>query len=292
MIGELERTAPRRTGGDGRQNRHDNSGVPARPATNPDTSGLYPALSSLPSISLAELNAKAELMTRVDRKYFVPRALFIDLLEQSAGQFRTLEIGNIRVFRYRTTYFDTPQFDFYRQHAQGRRHRFKVRTRTYCESGDCRLEVKSKGYRGQTVKKRIPHDPESPTSLDRSDLDFIGPIIGTDPATAPVLRPVLETIYRRATLCHDDQRVTCDIELENSADGVVHYGPSDVLVETKSSGAAGPLDLLLRTAGVRAHSVSKYCVAASLLYPGLPRNKWNRTLSRYFGVAPRFRVAA
>ncbi|GAB3560446.1 polyphosphate polymerase domain-containing protein [Spelaeicoccus albus] len=263
--------------------------VPPRPTRRPDTSGLYSAMSSLPPISLTELNAQAELMTRVDRKYFVPRELFVDLLERSAGQFRALQIGRTRVFRYRTIYFDTPQFEFFRQHAQGRRHRFKVRTRTYCESGDCRLEVKSKGYRDRTVKQRIAHDPTRSAALSLGDLDFIGRITGTDPTG---LRPVLETLYRRATLCHDDQRVTCDIELQNTAGSLVHEGPSDVLVETKSSGSAGPLDLLLRSAGVRTHSVSKYCVAASLLYPELPHNKWNRTLSRYFGAEPRYQTAA
>lgn len=289
MIDEIEYGIPGRIPDDAAHGLRAECGVPARPARDPDTSGLYPALSSLAPISLADLNAKAELMTRVDRKYFVPRALFIDLLERSAGQFRALEIDNARVFRYRTIYFDTPAFDFFRQHAQGRRHRFKVRTRTYCQSGDCRLEVKSKGYREQTVKQRIAHSRETPDVLDVKDFAFISSITGTDSAA---LRPVLETIYHRATLYHAHQRVTCDIELENLAGGQVHYGPSDVLVETKSSGPSGPLDLLLRSAGVRAHSVSKYCVAASLLYPELPRNKWNRTLSRYFGVAPRFRSAA
>lgn len=265
------------------QERPTPAAVPARPSYAPDTSGLYPALGAPAPISLTELNAKAELMTRVDRKYFVPRGLFVELLEQSAGRFRVLEIGGMRVFRYRTIYFDTPSFDFFRQHAQGRRHRFKVRTRTYCESGDCRLEVKSKGYRGRTVKQRIPHARDEPDLLDRRDREFISAVTGSDSST---LRPVLETIYHRATLCHADQRVTCDLELENLAGDRVSHGPSDVLVETKSAGGQGPLDLLLRQAGVREHSVSKYCVAASLLYPELPRNKWNRTLSRYFSAAP------
>ncbi|QPZ38885.1 polyphosphate polymerase domain-containing protein [Paramicrobacterium chengjingii] len=240
---------------------------------------LLDHLSDLEPISLDQLNEQARLMTRVDRKYFVPRALLAAMLGQMPGEFRVLEIDRARLFSYRTVYFDSPEFRFYRQHVQGRRHRYKVRTRTYCESGDCMLEVKSKGYRGQTVKERIDHDPLTPSDLTASDTAFIERIIGENAAR---LRPVLETVYRRATLCHDDQRVTLDLDLECISGNESHFGPSDVLVETKSPGGKGPLDRALLTAGVRPHSVSKYCVAASLLYPHLPGNAWRRTMRRYF----------
>ncbi|WP_166998933.1 polyphosphate polymerase domain-containing protein [Paramicrobacterium fandaimingii] len=245
----------------------------------PSATPLLNHLDTLEPISLDQLNEQARLMTRVDRKYFVPRAILAELLDQMPGEFRVLEIERTRLFRYRTIYFDSPDFRFFRQHAQGRRHRYKVRTRTYCESGDCMLEVKSKGYRGQTVKERIDHDPEAPHTLSATDHSFIDEIIGEDAAR---LRPMLETIYHRATLCHDDQRVTLDLDLECLAGGASHAGPSDVLVETKSPGGRGPLDRTLLTAGVRPHSVSKYCVAASLLYPHLPSNAWHRTLRHYF----------
>lgn len=248
------------------------------------TTILRGPLEALDPISLDELNAHAELMTRVDRKYFVPRDLFSGLVDQASDEFRALEIDGIRLFEYRTIYFDSPDFRFFRQHAQGRRHRFKVRTRTYCESGDCRLEVKSKGYRGQTVKQRIAHDPEHPGQLGPEAMEFIESITGED---ASQLRPVLETVYRRATLCHDDQRVTCDVDLTCVSGDEVHRGPEDVLVETKTSGAQGPLDRMLRDSGIRPHSVSKYCVAASLLYPHLPSNAWRRTMNRYFGAPMR-----
>lgn len=242
---------------------------------------LLDHLCDLEPISLEQLNEQARLMTRIDRKYFVSRAVLTEVLGRMPGEFRVLEIDRTRVFRYSTVYFDSPEFRFFRQHAQGRRHRYKVRTRTYCESGDCMLEVKSKGYRGQTVKERIDHDPSTPHELTASDTAFVERIIGEDAAR---LRPVLETVYHRATLCHDDQRVTLDLDLECISGEASHSGPTDVLVETKSPGGRGPLDRMLLEAGVRPHSVSKYCVAASLLYPHLPSNAWRRTLRRYFAA--------
>jgi hypothetical protein len=99
---------------------------------------------------------------------------------------------------------------------------------------------------------------------------------------AAVLRPVLETVYHRTTLCRGEQRVTLDADLECLAGESGFQGPDDVLVETKSPGAAGDLDRALLSRGIRPHSVSKYCVSAALLYPHLPRNPWARTLRRYF----------
>lgn len=237
------------------------------------------ALDRLRPVGLDELNEQAGLMTRVDRKYFVPLDVYERLLEASAADHRVLEIDGRRCFRYRSVYFDSPDFGFFRQHVQRRRHRFKVRTRTYCDSGGCHLEVKSKGYRGQTVKERIPHEPADAARLDEPALDFVAGIVGPD---AERLRPVLETVYHRVTLTRGDQRVTCDFDLECLAGGRRHVGPADVLVETKSPGGTGAWDLWLRQEGIRPHSVSKYCVAASLLYPGLPSNPWRRTMRRYF----------
>ena len=105
---------------------------------------------------------------------------------------------------------------------QRRRHRFKVRTRTYCDSGDCLLEVKSKGYRGRTVKQRIPHDAERPGELGIDARRFVTSITGEDAAG---LRPVLETFYHRTTLSQGRQRVTLDVDLECAAGASGFHGP-------------------------------------------------------------------
>jgi hypothetical protein len=145
---------------------------------------LETQLQRLTPISLDEINAQARLMTRVDRKYFLPRGLFIDLLAATRDDFRVLEIDGKHRFEYRTAYFDTPDFRFYRDHVQERRHRFKVRTRTYVDTGTCHLEVKSKGYRGQTVKERIAHPLDSPLTLTDGDREFIDSVLGGPPARA------------------------------------------------------------------------------------------------------------
>ncbi|SJN18874.1 hypothetical protein FM104_01990 [Microbacterium esteraromaticum] len=236
-------------------------------------------IGSLPPISLAELDASAALMSRVDRKYFVPRDLLARLLSEE--DLRVLEIDDVRTFRYRTVYLDTPDFTFFRQHVQRRRNRFKVRTRLYCDSRDCRLEVKSKGLRGMTVKQRRAHDPARLGHLDTDGREYVTELIGPD---AESLQPVLETDYRRTTLTDSHHRITIDQDLDSVSEMQRIPGPEELLVETKSPDGAGALDRMLLRTGIRPHSVSKYCLAASLLYPHLPGNDWARIRRRYWGV--------
>ena len=255
----------------------DRAGSPAEVSAVPGD--LQSHLKLFEPISLLELNDQAELMARTDRKYFVPVELFADLLKRTAADFRILEIGGQRHFRYRSVYFDTPEFSFYRHHVQKRRHRYKVRTRTYCDSGDCLLEVKGKGYRGQTVKQRIAHDATAARQLDSEARQFAADIVGPD---AHRLGPAVETRYERITLSRGPQRVTCDLGLQLLEGDWNRNGPDDVLVETNSDGARGLWDELLRIEGIRSESVSKYGVAASLLRPELPRSPWHRVINRYF----------
>lgn len=256
--------------------------------TSPLIDEIDAQLQYLEPITLEEINTEARLMTRVDRKYFLPRELFSELIDATRDDFRVLTIEEKQRFMYRTVYFDSPEFRFFRDHVQRRRHRFKVRTRTYVDTGTCHLEVKSKGYRGQTVKQRIDHPIDRPRHLTSAATEFIDSIVGDTPGRVPPskqLQPVLETIYDRVTLCHDGQRLTCDLDIRAINAGESHLGPQDVLVETKSEGGSGLWDQLLKEAGIRPHQVSKYCVAAALLYPELPSNPWARTIDHYFRTA-------
>ena len=268
------------------ENSHDTTFEDTAPG---DLSAIDAQLAKMEPITLPELNAQARLMTRVDRKYFVPRELFRDLLIATQEDFQVLEIAGRHRFEYRTVYFDTPEFRFFRDHVQGRRRRFKIRTRTYVDTGTCHLEVKSKGYRGQTVKQRIAHPIDRPTELTGAGQNFVDAILDTQGGvsakpriSAADLDPVLETVYDRITLTHDHQRLTCDLDIETRNGSETHDGPGDVLVETKSADGVSIWDHLLKQAGIREHRVSKYCVGASLLNPQLPANPWNGTIRRYF----------
>ncbi|GAB6985654.1 polyphosphate polymerase domain-containing protein [Nocardioides pyridinolyticus] len=249
---------------------------------------LAEAVSRLPPVSLEAVLATAELQTRVDRKYVVPLDLFVRVLGQLEGELSALQIGDLRLFRYESVYFDTPELATYRLHAHGRRRRIKIRTRAYLDSGECLLEFKRTGGRGETVKERHPYRLAARHELDADASALARERLGELGVTTP-LTAVLTTAYHRTTLVDRARgsRVTCDVNLRfEGRDRTV--GPLDdfVLVESKTVGAGSPVDRALRRAGSRPVSLSKYCVGMAVLDPALPANRWNRELRRHFGWAP------
>ena len=122
-------------------------------------------------ISLDELNNAAALQTRTDRKYLLTWDQFQTLLPQ-LNHCRVLEIDGRRWFRYRSMYFDTLSLASYLGAAHGSPRRFKVRTRTYVDSGECYIEAKLRNRRGQTVKSRQVHRGPDET-IDDTDRTFL-----------------------------------------------------------------------------------------------------------------------
>lgn len=258
--------------------------------TDPTSSSapLDDLLRVLPAISLPEVLQQAELQTRVDRKYIVGRATFDRMIADLGEAFSCLTIDDRTVARYRSIYFDTDDLAFFHQHLQGRRRRFKVRTRTYLDSDTSVLEVKAKGLRSVTVKERLPLPGEAASQLDDLAYGFVAGAIGSD-AYRGTLALALETHYRRATLLDEStqSRVTCDTDLRFRRGNAEATGlRNEVLVETKSIGGRCPTDRWLQTQGVRPTSMSKYCLGVALLYPHVRANPWHRVLKRHFDWSP------
>src|SRR5690606_24642812 len=133
------------------------------------------ALEAFAPIGLAAVVDAAALQTRVDSKYLLGPAAYERFRERPAetGDWSCLEIDRRRRFAYESVYFDTPDLLTYRQHRQGRRRRFKVRSRTYADSGECVFEIKLKGSRRNTVKRRIPYPAADAGRLTEAAADFL-----------------------------------------------------------------------------------------------------------------------
>jgi hypothetical protein len=237
---------------------------------------------------LAEVLAVAELQSRVDRKYLLSPEQFGRFLAERGSSLAVLEIDGLRAFRYESVYFDTPDLAAYHQAATGRPNKFKVRTRTYVDSAQCMLEVKTKGGRGETIKERTSYLLSDRERLDERAETFVGQRVRLA-GGAGSLAPVLRTRYSRASLVDlaAGTRVTCDARLECTAPGrATAQMNSHVLVEVKSLRGATAVDRAIWAMGLRPVPISKYCVGMALVHPHLPANRWNRTLRRYFDWTP------
>jgi hypothetical protein len=257
--------------------------VGARPASRART-GLLAATSGLPPVSLTEVLEHAALDTRVDVKYVVPSRLFAGLVARLGRRLRVLEIDGRRAFGYQSVYFDTPDLLSYHDHLQDNRRRFKVRTRTYLDSGDCVLEVKVKGRRSATVKHRGPYPVEERFRLNAAGRRFVSAYVDPPDVTA-LLRPILVTSYHRLTLVDLDRgvRITCDADLICRSGDRWTEGLGDrLLVEMKSPTTPSALAHLFHDIGVRPAVFSKYCLAVAMLADDVRANPWHRTLRRHF----------
>ena len=273
----------------------------------------------LASTGLTELNSAAGLLTRVDRKYLVPLERAQDLINGLTPDTRVLDIDGRRRFSYASTYFDTPGLEAFMLTARKRRRRFKVRTRTYLDSGLCFLEVKTRGARGTTVKRRMGYHPDDASRLTGPGRAFVAACLASTGVTGPAaareiaaaLRPVLATTYERTTLHLPDAeaRATIDTALtwqrltpgaRTRAAAVTAGAPqalrparltaaindgepvavADVaVVETKNPATPSPADRALWDVGHRPTRISKYATGMALLHPELPANRWYRTLT-------------
>lgn len=250
--------------------------------------GFSPALSGWTRVDLDEVNGRAALLNRAEHKYPTSSTVAMAALERLRDSFDVLEIGDRAVFTYETVYFDTDSLRAYRQHVQGKRRRFKIRSRLYVESDLYFFEVKLKGERGRTIKHRMPYDADRHGTVGPDAAEFARQCLEQTygEGLGEPLAPRLSMRFHRMTLVGRGapERVTIDYDLQfRRADGVVVCAPDDtVIVEVKSEHGRGVADRQLRRGGARPAACSKYCVGLNLVRTDLAYNRFKPVLVRHF----------
>lgn len=238
-------------------------------------------------VALDELLRRAALQQRVDRKYVVDREALAELLRRLPERFTVLEIDGIRLFSYRTMYFDSPSLLTYRAHVQGRRRRFKCRSRLYVDSDLHMIEVKLKGLRGETVKERLEAPAETHGIWDAAAHAFLAEQLRRHYGLAveTELEPTVQMAYSRVTLADVEagERLTIDVGLRyDTGDSSFVLAPGTAIVESKSALGHASADRLLRELEIRPVSCSKYCVGIALTRPDAHANDFLRLARRHF----------
>ncbi|MFE0381697.1 polyphosphate polymerase domain-containing protein [Streptomyces inhibens] len=261
----------------------------------PAVRALVRAAMAARPVPLADVQARAELLTRFGTSYLVPVEVFAvfaaELTDRRrpGGPFAALCINGRRWFRYHSLYYDTPDLRSFHDHRQGSRLRYKIRERRYEDTGERQFEIKLKGRRGETVKHRQPLLPGD-AALGPAPRGFLASVLDRAYGiAAPTdLGRSLETDYTRATLVADGQRITCDAALlcrdpENGR--TVRADGGLVLVETKTTGRPTEADRLLHGYGVRPAAFTKYCGGLSALRPELAAGHCRRAVRTAFPTA-------
>jgi hypothetical protein len=238
--------------------------------TSASPADVHTALRSFAPISLEETNKSARMLKRIDNKYVVNKSKLRSILDQLRTDFRILEIDDCSIFSYESCYFDDEQRCFY-EHLQGRRQRFKVRTRRYVESDKAFFEVKLKGKRGQTDKSRETCDDYYSFVINDDERQMMRGLYEKryGKCFPYKLAPALHVSYRRFTLVSASgrERITVDFNLgfETPMGRRAFIGDDFIIIETKTADGRGKSDRALKRQHVRGVAgCSKYCLGMVL----------------------------
>lgn len=242
-------------------------------------------------ITLDEMSG-IKLMNRTDTKFVTTVERLQALLMLAHDDYWAQEIDGKRIANYYTAYFDTPDNNMYIVHQNGHAGRQKLRIRSYVDSGQNFLEVKTKNNHGRTKKKRVdmvgfdPIHPDHNIRFLRQDEQFrsydmfLQKHLRYDPT---VLTEHLENHFHRITLVNKakTERVTIDTDLcfHNLKTGQDVDLTGLVIVEVKRDGLQpSPILGMLRDLRIKPSGFSKYCMGSALTNPSLKRNNFKERL--------------
>jgi hypothetical protein len=235
------------------------------------------SLAPIVGATLEELDSFA-LQNRVDTKFVLTELQVAHILQTVGARYVAIEVNGIRANHYQTAYFDTVNWDMYRDHHNGRRDRFKVRYRSYMDTGVSFLEVKRKNNRDRTIKTRIRATNTFATLVGK-EAAFVA---AQTPYAVGSLVPTVRNHFLRISLASRDEveRLTLDFSLSSVLGDSQRSAPNLVIAEVKQPRftASSPFVGLLREMRIEPTAFSKYCLAVAQLADGVKRNNFKQRL--------------
>ncbi len=205
-------------------------------------------------IGLITLQNKAPLLERVDVKFAFSRLILDAVLQDCLDEYQILEADGNFIFDYTTTYYDTTNLLFYKQHCNGKGNRIKIRTRVYENSQEQFVEVKKKTNKGKTLKNRIS---SRNIALENK---FLKEKTGFQIAD---LNENVISRYRRITLLQkqNTEKITLDLNLNfENKDKKIAFD-NIVIAEVKSEKKGSTLFAkIMKSHKIKEGSLSKYCL--------------------------------
>lgn len=235
--------------------------------------GLNDILNTFEPITLDEMES-VNLLDRTDTKFTFVASQLVPFLKELTQDYRVLEINGIRINKYETLYFDTPELKLYTLHHNGKLNRYKVRFRKYADSGLNFFEVKFKNNKGRTIKNRVKRK-EFHEDIEGKSEQLL---LEKTPLLAGNLKPAIWVNYSRITLVSKNttERLTIDVGLNYKNNTNTKAFPNLVIAEVKQYNFYNSVFFnLMRKSKISDISISKYCLGIVCLYKQIKRNNFN-----------------
>lgn len=238
------------------------------------------------AISLDEIQAYA-LQDRTDTKYLVRLVDIPSILSTFTSDCSILETNAQRISEYRTLYYDTPSFNFYYDHHNGKRPRYKIRMREYLTTNDTFLEIKKKENNLRTIKNRMPIVGIR-QSLTPEMRAFLAQFYKSDPN---LLNPILWNTFKRITLVNKKscERITIDLGLSFFNHTNSLQLPHLAVIELKQNNFCRESIIItvLKEKGYQPIPISKYCTGMAFLHPDIKRNRFKQNFLQFKATTKR-----
>jgi hypothetical protein len=214
---------------------------------------------------------KVKLLNRVDSKFIFHVSELSSILNIIKSNYSLLEINELHSFNYETVYFDSPKFQLYHAHHNGKLNRFKIRRRHYLYNNQNFLEIKQKIKGNRTHKFRIEKSGEGNifSEIEQEILTLSG-------APKIELEEKLKVYYTRLTFASkfENERITVDLGLTYSNENVKKEFKELAILEVKQDSMnrnSGVL-LCLKTKKIRPLSISKYAIGIAMIESSVKKN--------------------
>ena len=227
---------------------------------------------------MIDLQNKAPLMEREDKKFVMTALQINDVLADCLKEYQILKIENDLFFDYKTAYYDTKELELYQNHHNGKGNRNKIRERLYVKSGLKFIEIKNKNNKGKTIKHRV----ESNTILEAKK--FIANHSGLSVSD---LLKTLSIEYSRITLLHKTnlEKVTLDYDLVFFNDNATVNYKNIVIAEVKTE-KTNDIEFchIMKKHTIREGSLSKYCLGLVSLNNQIKHNNFKHNYNQILKI--------
>lgn len=235
------------------------------------------------SISLETIQNQEDLFKRFDSKYISDENNVINILGKLDSNWKILNVNQKITIKQESDYYDTQDFQFFKDHKRGKRKRFKIRVKSY-ENSVRYLELKLRTNIEETLKFRWLYGEI--TGQNTIDIRYRSQILEKleEYAYRVDLNSTnhkLTTSYLRTTLFNFTAREKLTIDqnfIVKKQSQILPISGSKLILEVKSIKSRHSLIPVLNTLNIRKDSISKYGISVPLIYPELGRNPWITTL--------------
>jgi hypothetical protein len=223
------------------------------------------------SINLEQMEDVA-LLDRTDTKFVMSNWQLSQALAALQADYWMLAVDGKRLNHYRTLYFDSPGFELYLLHVNGRADRYKVRSREYTDTHLSYLEVKHRTPKDRTIKERLC-TARPVTWMTAEAEEWLQEVY---PYDSQALEPKLWNTFTRLTLVSKQrcERVTLDVDLTFHAGARMAHLDNIAIAEVKMErgNCHSPFMQQMHLQQVHRRGFSKYCIGVGLVYDGVKKN--------------------